>query len=46
VIDSGEHRTQARNREAARERLVALITQAAKKPRAAKATKPRLAGAR
>ena len=32
IIDSREHRTQARNREAARERLVALIAQAAKKP--------------
>jgi ribosome-associated protein len=41
LIDSREHRTQARNREAARERLVALITQAAKKPRRRTATKPR-----
>ena len=41
VIDSREHRTQARNREAARQRLVDLITQAAKKPRRRKATKPR-----
>jgi len=41
LIDSREHRTQARNREAARERLVALIAQAAKKPRRRKATKPR-----
>ena len=41
LIDSREHRTQARNREAARERLVELITQAAKKPRRRKATKPR-----
>src|SRR5512139_3158736 len=29
LIDSREHRTQARNREAARERLIALIRQAA-----------------
>ena len=43
LIDSREHRTQARNREAARERLVELITQAAKKPRRRKATKPRRA---
>src|SRR3954468_8200145 len=31
VIDSREHRTQGRNREAARERLAELIAQAAKK---------------
>ena len=41
LIDSREHRTQARNREAARERLVELIAQAAKKPRRRRATKPR-----
>ena len=41
LIDSREHRTQARNREAARERLVALIAQAARPPRRRKATKPR-----
>jgi len=41
VIDSREHRTQARNREAARQRLVDLITHAAKRPRRRKATKPR-----
>ena len=40
IIDSREHRTQARNREAARERLIALVAQAAKKPRRRKATKP------
>ena len=40
-IDSREHRTQARNREAARDRLVELIAQAAKKPRRRRATKPR-----
>ena len=33
LIDSREHRTQARNREAARERLVELIAQAARTPR-------------
>ena len=41
LIDSREHRTQARNRKAARERLVTLIAQAARKPRRRKATKPR-----
>jgi ribosome-associated protein len=41
LIDSREHRTQARNREAARERLVALIAQASRKPRRRKATAPR-----
>jgi ribosome-associated protein len=41
LIDSREHRTQARNREAARQRLIDLITKAAKKPRRRKATKPR-----
>jgi ribosome-associated protein len=41
LIDSREHRTQARNREAARERLIALIARAAKKPRRRKKTKPR-----
>jgi ribosome-associated protein len=45
LIDSREHRTQARNREAARQRLIDLVAQAAKKPRRRKPTKPR-AGAR
>ena len=40
IIDSREHRTQARNREAARERLIALVAQAARKPWRRKATKP------
>ena len=40
VIDSREHRTQAMNREAARARLVALLQQAAVRPRARRATKP------
>ena len=40
VIDSREHRTQARNREAARARLAALIRQAAVAPRLRRATKP------
>ena len=43
LIDSREHRTQARNREAARERLVELIAQAARTPRRRTATKPRRA---
>src|ERR671921_575073 len=33
VIDAREHRTQARNREAARERLVALLEEASRKPK-------------
>ena len=41
LIDSREHRTQARNREAARERLVELIARAARPPRPRKATRPR-----
>jgi ribosome-associated protein len=40
LIDSREHRTQARNREAARQRLVDLVAQAARKPRRRKATRP------
>ncbi|MGH6885303.1 MAG: alternative ribosome rescue aminoacyl-tRNA hydrolase ArfB, partial [Geminicoccales bacterium] len=38
LIDSREHRTQARNREAARERLVAILQQAARRPRTRRAT--------
>jgi ribosome-associated protein len=45
LIDSREHRTQARNREAARERLIALIRQAAQRPKKRRATRPN-AGAR
>ena len=41
ILDSREHRTQALNREAGRERLVALLQQAAKRPRKRKATTPR-----
>ncbi len=41
LIDSREHRTQAQNREAARARLIQLIQQAARRPRARKPTKPR-----
>jgi len=45
LIDSREHRTQSRNREAARSRLLALLRQAARRPQPRRATKPR-AGAR
>jgi ribosome-associated protein len=40
VIDSREHRTQGRNREAARARLAALIQQALVRPRTRRPTKP------
>jgi len=40
VIDSRAHRTQGQNRDAARERLVALIQQAAIRPRKRTPTKP------
>jgi ribosome-associated protein len=43
LIDSREHRTQTQNREAARERLVALIRRALVKPRVRRATKPKAA---
>jgi ribosome-associated protein len=43
VIDSREHRTQARNREAARQRLAELIERARKPPKKRRATKPRAA---
>jgi ribosome-associated protein len=39
VIHAHEHRTQTRNREAARERLVELLRQAARKPKPRRATK-------
>ena len=45
LIDSREHRTQAKNREAARERLIALLQQAAVTPRRRRPTKPK-AGAK
>jgi ribosome-associated protein len=45
LIDSREHRTQSQNREAARSRLLALLRQAARRPKSRRATKPR-AGAR
>ena len=41
LIDSREHRTQARNREAARERLVGLLQRAIKVPKKRRATRPR-----
>jgi ribosome-associated protein len=40
VIDSREHRTQARNRDAARERLIALIERATHQPKKRRATRP------
>ena len=40
VIHAHEHRTQKMNRDAARERLIALLTKAARRPRRRKATKP------
>ena len=45
LIDSREHRTQSQNREAARARLLALLKQAARRPKPRRPTKPR-AGAR
>jgi ribosome-associated protein len=41
LLDSREHRTQAQNREAARARLVALIRQAAVRPKKRRPTKPK-----
>jgi len=40
LIDSREHRTQGRNREAARERLLALLRAAAARPKKRRPTKP------
>ena len=40
VIDAREHRTQAQNREAARERLIALIRRATVPPRKRRPTRP------
>lgn len=40
VIDSRESRTQGQNREAARERLVALIQQASHRPKKRRPTRP------
>jgi ribosome-associated protein len=43
LIDSRAHRTQAQNRAAARERLIALIEKASVRPRDRRPTKPRKA---
>ena len=40
LIDSREHRTQAQNRAAARERLVELVRRAATRPKSRKKTRP------
>ena len=40
LIDSREHRTQAANRQAARERLVELVRHASKRPRTRTPTRP------
>jgi ribosome-associated protein len=40
VIQAREHRTQARNREAARARLVELLQEAARRPKSRRPTKP------
>jgi ribosome-associated protein len=41
LIDSREHRTQTLNREAARERLLAIIGQALRRPKKRRATRPK-----
>jgi len=41
LVDSRTHRTQAQNRAAARERLIALIQKAMVRPRVRRPTKPR-----
>lgn len=40
VIDAREHRTQAQNREAARERLTDLLRQASRRPKKRRPTRP------
>ena len=40
VLDSREHRTQAQNRDAARERLAALVRQAAVRPKTRRPSRP------
>jgi ribosome-associated protein len=40
LIDSRAHRTQLQNREAARERLVEFLQEAAKRPKKRRPTKP------
>lgn len=46
IIEGREHRTQGQNREAARARLIALIRQAARPPKARRPTKPKAAARR
>jgi ribosome-associated protein len=46
LIDSREHRTQAQNREAARERLVELVRQAAVRPKSRRKSRPTAAARR
>lgn len=43
LIDSREHRTQTQNRDAARDRLLALLQHAAKRPKKRTPTRPRAA---
>ena len=43
LIDSRAHRTQTRNRAAARERLIDLVTKASKAPKGRTATRPKRA---
>jgi ribosome-associated protein len=43
LIDSRVHRTQGQNREAARERLVALLQRAARRPKTRRPTRPKAA---
>jgi ribosome-associated protein len=43
VLDAREHRTQSQNREAARVRLVTLVQQAMKRPRARRKSRPTVA---
>jgi ribosome-associated protein len=43
LIDSREHRTQAQNREAARARLLTLVTTAARAPKKRRPTRPKAA---
>jgi ribosome-associated protein len=40
IIEAREHRTQAQNRDAARKRLEALLSQAKQRPRKRRATRP------
>src|SRR5262245_11695028 len=40
LVEAHEHRTQTQNREAARQRLIALLRQAARRPKPRRKTKP------